>query len=219
LDELTPTETFARRLREARENAKLSQEDLRRRLDEDIGFKKLTKSGFKKLSRSAIAQIELGKRDVSLDEVLAIAAALGVAPIHLIVTFEDERVISEESAELGIFEPTAALKIGDRLSLIPVEARKWIRGTSIYPDAPLDLWRRYYVTEVPPAVRYRLRQVAAFARDHKEKLGRWKLPRLEIPSEERATEMAVPGFTTPENHQGFPTPLWTWLMYEREEED
>lgn len=67
-------------------------------------------------------------------------------------------------------------------------------------------------------MRYRLRQLAAYARAHKEKLGRWKLPPMEVPAEERATELAVPGFTTPENLEGFPAPLWSWLMNEREEE-
>jgi site-specific recombinase XerC len=44
--------------------------------------------------------------------------------------------------------------------------------TAIYPDAPLELWPHFYCIEVPPAVRYRLRQLAAYARTHKEKLGR-----------------------------------------------
>jgi transcriptional regulator with XRE-family HTH domain len=206
LKDLRPTQVFANRLREVRDKAGLSQEDVRQRL-EDMGYE---------LSRSAIAQIELGRRRVTLDEALALAVALGVAPVHLMVPFEDEAVISEDAADDGIFEPTKRLKVGNLL-LLPFEARQWIRGTAIYPEAPLDLWHRFYCVEVPPAVRYRLRQLAAYARAHKERLGRWTLPPMEVPAEERTTEMAVPGFTTPKDRRGFPAPIWTWLMNEKEE--
>jgi transcriptional regulator with XRE-family HTH domain len=204
--QLTPSEAFGERMREAREAAGLSQAQLSARLNDDLGIK---------LNRQAIIALEAKPqaRRVSLDEALAISACLGVAPVHLMVPFESERVISEEAAEEGIFEPTTELKVGDKLALIPIVARMWIRGTAIYPSAPLDLWPRYYVTQVPPAVRYRLRQLAAYVREHEKKLGRWKLPPLDIPIEERPAEMALEGFTL-ERRQELPAPLWTWFKEE-----
>jgi transcriptional regulator with XRE-family HTH domain len=209
---ITASEVFGQRMREARERAGISQVQLSKRLAA-IGVE---------MSRKALIELERQppRRRVSLDEALAIAAALGVAPIHLMVPFEDDAVLSEELAEEGIFDATTELKVGN-LTMVPVVARKWIRGTAIYPEAPLDeLWHRFYCIEVPPAVRYHLRQLAAYARDHKEKLGRWKLPPMEVPAEARATEVGpVPGFSTPENRKGFPAPLWSWLMNERDEEE
>jgi transcriptional regulator with XRE-family HTH domain len=210
IQDLTASGVFGRRMREVREKANISQVQLSERLAA-LGVD---------LSRKALIELERRppRRRVSLDEALAIAAALGVAPIHLMVPFESEAVLSDDAAEEGIFDPTASLSVGN-LTMIPIVARKWIRGTAIYPEAPLELWHRFYCIEVPPAVRYRLRELAAYARTHKEKLGRWKLPPMEVPNEERATERGVPGFTTPENRKGFPAPLWSWLMNERDEEE
>ena len=140
--------------------------------------------------RAGISQVQLSER----------LAALGVAPIHLMVPFEDDTVLSEDLADEGVFEAKTSLKVGN-LVMVPVVARKWIRGTAIYPDpGPLELWHRY-------------------ARAHREKLGRWKLPPMEVPIEDRPTEMGpVPDFPSPENGRGFPAPLWLWLMNEKEEE-
>jgi transcriptional regulator with XRE-family HTH domain len=207
---MSASEVFGQRMREARERAGISQVQLSKRLA-TLGVE---------MSRKALIELERKppRRRVSLDEALAMAAALGVAPIHLMVPFEDDAVLSEELAEEGIFDAATELKVGN-LTMAPRVARKWIRGTAIYPDAPLELWHRFYCIEVPPAVRYRLGQLAAYVRDHKEKLGRWKLPPMDVPIEDRATEMNVPGFTTPENSKGFPAPLWSWLMNERDEEE
>ena len=166
-------------MREARDRAGISQVQLSERLAA-LGVT---------VSRKALLEMERmpPRRRVSLDEALAIAAALGVAPIHLMVPFEDDTVLSEDLADEGVFEAKTSLKVGN-LVMVPVVARKWIRGTAIYPDpGPLELWHRFYCVEVPPAVRYRLRKLAAYARAHREKLGRWKLPPMEVPIEDRPT--------------------------------
>jgi transcriptional regulator with XRE-family HTH domain len=205
VEELTPTEAFRRRLREVRASTGISQADLAARLDA-LDYK---------LSRGAIADIERGERRVSLDDALAVAAALGVAPLHLIVPFESDRVISEEAADIGIFEPVAELVVTPKLKMIPMVARSWIRGTAIHLDAPLDHWRTYYRDETPPARRRQLDQQAEWVRQHAAAKGRPVLPELEPLDEEREPEMAVPGFTTPENRAGFPASLWTVLMHEK----
>src|SRR4051794_7495768 len=43
-----------------------------------------------KLDRAAIAKIESGTRNVSLDEALLLAAALDVAPVHLFFPLNDD---------------------------------------------------------------------------------------------------------------------------------
>ena len=97
----TPESVFRRRLKEAREEARMSQRDLVQRLDA-IGLS---------LNQSAIARIERGERHVSLDEAIAIAAVLDAAPIHLFLPIEGE------SAHLA---PKLKVQI-DR-------ARAWARG-------------------------------------------------------------------------------------------
>lgn len=126
-----------------------------------------------------------------LDEALAIAAALAVAPVHLLVPFEKPEVLNEDVAEAGIFEAEANLKIGDGVVLSPLVVRAWIRGTAIPGgyDTPMDEWYRFYAVEVPPPTRHRLRRQAEYVR-------------------------SVPGLTTPENREGLPAPLGTMLMFE-----
>lgn len=144
---LAPGEIFSRRMKDAREAAGIAQTELSRRLEE-LGYT---------LKRSAIADIESGRRRVTLDDALAISAALGVAPLHMIVPFEDEDPISTDAADRGIFNAPVGLKVGG-IRLLPIEARRWITGRQIYSDADLSQWERYYIEEVPPARRWRVRE-------------------------------------------------------------
>ena len=66
----TPGETFRRRMQEARKLSNLTQRALVARLHE-MGLE---------INQAAIARIESGERKVSLDEAVAIAAALDQAP-------------------------------------------------------------------------------------------------------------------------------------------
>jgi transcriptional regulator with XRE-family HTH domain len=165
MEELTPSKAFGRRLKQVRERNQVSTASLMRRLH-DLGFK---------MRRAAIYEIEQGKRAVSLDEALALAAALDVAPLFLIVPFEDDDPNEQKKirygrgqvleldrtlAEMGHFDWSSQLRIGDHLSLIPSEARSWIVGQSMFTGAPVEGWRRYYHDETPPAWRYRFRRIA-----------------------------------------------------------
>ena len=78
---------------------------------------------------TAITKIEKGTRGVSVDEVLSFAAALDVAPVHLLVPIDDAEAVEITPG----FEVPA-----------PV-ARRWFRGQHPLPfqDA------RAYVTQVP----------------------------------------------------------------------
>lgn len=91
----------ARRLAEIRKRRGWSQEDLARRTGE-LGAA---------MTQSTIARTELG-RNVSLNETLALAAALGVAPTSLFLPLE--------SAELVAITPER---------IVPARhARRWVRG-------------------------------------------------------------------------------------------
>jgi transcriptional regulator with XRE-family HTH domain len=69
-----PSEVFATRLREIRRARDLSQTELAHRM---------TESG-RPLSKAALLRIERCERGLSLDEALALAAILHVAPAHLL---------------------------------------------------------------------------------------------------------------------------------------
>lgn len=110
---MDPTRAFALRLRETREALGLSKRDLAQRLTE-IGFP---------LDRFAIGRIEAAggpppaRKAITLDEVLALAAALGVAPIHLVVPEEGE------------------IELGEALHVAAPEVRRWVRGERPLPGA------------------------------------------------------------------------------------
>jgi transcriptional regulator with XRE-family HTH domain len=146
----TPSQTFRRRLVDVRRRAKITQAELSSRLA-DLGYQ---------LSRAAIAEIERGNRRVTLDDALAVAAALGVAPLHLIVPFEDEEPIMSPSPKpdepgLTIFDSPDELRVGN-LALIPSEARMWIKGEALYGGAEISHFARYYVEETPPPRRWNI---------------------------------------------------------------
>jgi transcriptional regulator with XRE-family HTH domain len=185
VEELTPSEAFGRRLKQVRDRNGVSTASLMRRLN-DLGFK---------MRRAAIYEIEQGKRAVSLDEALALAAAIDVAPLFLMVPFEDDEPNEQKKirygrdqvleldrtlAEMGHFPWSSELRIGQQLSLIPSEARSWIVGRCIFNGAPFEGWPRYYRHETPPAWRYRLRKIAeAFGRRDKSALKRAAEPFVE----------------------------------------
>ncbi len=114
---------FARRLREVRERKRWTQQRLADELDR-LGLRSPAANS---ISRVTLAKIEAGgeehtsgknrtrAKNVSLEEVLALSAALGVAPVHMIAT-------PDEGSE------DAYLQVAPRLELEPDRARRWIRG-------------------------------------------------------------------------------------------
>ena len=93
------SQTFSRRLREAREAQGLSQRDLTSRL-RAIGLR---------INQAAIVRIERGERKIPLDEAIAIAAALDVSPLALIFPIYGERARAACPGATGRPEEGAAL--------------------------------------------------------------------------------------------------------------
>jgi transcriptional regulator with XRE-family HTH domain len=119
----TPGQVVARRVREVRERRGWSRDRLVARLTE-LGVE---------MGRPTISRIESGRgraENVTVNELLALAAALDVAPVHLMVPLEDEARLAITSD----WQPTA------------LDARAWIRGTGTTVDSE-NL--RVYYSEVP----------------------------------------------------------------------
>jgi transcriptional regulator with XRE-family HTH domain len=115
----TPGDVFRARLTEARKARGWSKAALARRLEE-IGHP---------LHETAIVRIESGKRGVTLDDSVAIAAALDVAPIHLWLPIDGDEPIAL----------TPALEVDIE------HAREWAQGRR-----PLDQAdSRYYAYQSP----------------------------------------------------------------------
>ena len=97
-----PSEVFRVRVREARRLKGWTQQQLAGALGA-LGVK---------LDATAITRLESGTRRVSLDDVIAIAAALGVSPLHLFVPLDND----------------LSLNVTPGLALPVLDVRMWVRG-------------------------------------------------------------------------------------------
>jgi transcriptional regulator with XRE-family HTH domain len=77
-----PSEVFRERLHDVRRLRGWTQQELAAALGE-VGVD---------LGEFAVTRLEKGKRSVSLDEAVAIAAVLGVTPLHMLVPLDDSDV-------------------------------------------------------------------------------------------------------------------------------
>jgi transcriptional regulator with XRE-family HTH domain len=119
---VTPTAAIAKRIREVREKRRMTAKQLAERM---------TAAGIK-WDRSIVANLEIGRRSlVTVEELLALAKVLQVAPVHLLV-------------------PPAA---GDELYQVTPDAeapasqvREWVRGYGLLPGDD----RQLYLSEIPP---------------------------------------------------------------------
>jgi hypothetical protein len=148
MEVLTPEAAVARRVARLQDTKGLSNEELGRRM---------AALGFPNVGRHAVRDIKAGKRKVSLNEALALAWALEIAPVHLIVPFEAEEEVTPDADAEDVppsDPPAACLAVGDRLLMLPIEARSWIAGRSVRHDDDHDVDRRrersFYVENVPP---------------------------------------------------------------------
>jgi transcriptional regulator with XRE-family HTH domain len=108
-------------MREVRERRRWSLRELAERLAE-VGHP---------MHHVTVAKIETGVRGVALDEVLALAYALDVSPLHLITPLDDAEAVA----------------VTDTVSAGAVEVRRWLRGQTPLPGQD----ERTYRTEVPPS--------------------------------------------------------------------
>ena len=96
-----PSEVFRARLREVRRLKRWTQQQLADELA-SLGVR---------VDASGITRMERGTRGVTLDDVIAIAAALGVSPLHMIVPLDDN-----------------GAQLTPGLTVTTVDARAWLRG-------------------------------------------------------------------------------------------
>jgi transcriptional regulator with XRE-family HTH domain len=116
---ITFSQSVARRVRALRVAHGMSQEDLAAALA----------NRRTPIDRSSIARLEKGKRSITVDELMWLARALHVAPVHLLVDPDGDEAITP----------------GPGLEASPHEAREWIRGR--FPMPFQD--PRFYWTHVP----------------------------------------------------------------------
>jgi transcriptional regulator with XRE-family HTH domain len=109
----TPRTVFSSQVRRARKARGWTQQALVDRLAE-IGY--TDQQGVPRIARATLAKIEDGnstRSNASLEDVLALAAALDVSPMHLLAPHDDRE----------------ALRVTDGLPPVPASlARRWIRG-------------------------------------------------------------------------------------------
>ncbi|WP_344047078.1 hypothetical protein [Streptomyces thermoalcalitolerans] len=138
-----PSDAVGRRVREVRERRRLTVQQLSELCAEKAGYE---------LSVQALYNLENGRRDkdgrrrrlVTVDELLALATALNVAPVHLLVDPDSS-------------EPYPVTTL---VSAPPPAVRSWIRGLKPLDDTdPRDFY-----TEVP-AVEFGKRE------EHPERYG------------------------------------------------
>ena len=98
---LRPSEVFGERLREVRRARGLSQTELAYSVD----------SRGVPMNKAALLRIESRERGLSLDEAIAITAALPAAPAHMLTPPND-----------------AYLKLDDKIAIDGEGVREWLRG-------------------------------------------------------------------------------------------
>jgi hypothetical protein len=81
-----------------------------------------------------LANIETRRRDVSVDELLVLALALDVAPIHL---------LAPDGAIRLAITPTVSVVATDEL-------RRWLRGEQAHPQSQARLYYEYALQYQPP---------------------------------------------------------------------
>jgi transcriptional regulator with XRE-family HTH domain len=108
---MTIREMFAKRLREMREERGWSQAKLSRRVTE-LGYR---------LDKAAMSRIEGGQRTVTLEDAVALAAALGVPLPALFVGEETEEV--EITSEIRVRTPFLNGWLAGKMPLDPADAK------------------------------------------------------------------------------------------------
>ena len=108
-----PSEMFRKRLREVRRLRRWTQQDL---------AEELAAAGVE-IGEFAVVRMERGPRGVSLDEAIAIAAVLGVSPLHMVVPPDDDTV-----------------QLTPRQAVSAADARAWLRGISPLREADEPLF-------------------------------------------------------------------------------
>lgn len=127
----TPRDVVAARVREVRQKRRWTVAQLAERCAK-VGAAGLTRQALYNLEATEDRQGH-PRRDVSVGDLLALAAALDVAPVHLLVPIEE-----------GGYQPTP------EIALQSVSARAWIRGFKGLPGSdPRDFESEVPASELP----------------------------------------------------------------------
>jgi transcriptional regulator with XRE-family HTH domain len=108
----TPSDIVAKRVREVRRRRSLSVAQLAQRCAE-LGMPELTEQALYNLEAGRADKRGRRRRAVTVDELLALALALHVAPVHLLVPTENS---------------DAGYKVTPNVTVDSDHARAWIRG-------------------------------------------------------------------------------------------
>jgi len=128
-----PSDTFAQYIAEARQTKRWSQDDL------SEAMKKLGMP----MDRTVIAKIEGGyRKDIGLNEVVTLCAALGVAPLHMIVPWDDDWMVALGAR--GLERKDAAPKAMEPAHVV----RDWFVGKRALRVT--DDTRLYHYMQKPP---------------------------------------------------------------------
>ncbi|MFS2291722.1 MAG: helix-turn-helix transcriptional regulator [Actinomadura sp.] len=137
MEQQTPTEIIAARIRALRQSRGMSAQALADRCAE---------LGLPDLKRQAITNLENGRRAmVTVEELLVLALALEVAPVHLLLNPEDEQEPYQVAP--GTMAPSG-------------EVRAWVRGMAplggvnlrnFYGEVPRTEWGCLWVLTKPKA--------------------------------------------------------------------
>jgi transcriptional regulator with XRE-family HTH domain len=117
------SETFQERLVAARTTRGWSQERLAAILDEVYGYP---------IHPTALSRIEKGTRKVTIDDLIAISAALDVAPVHLLFPIEGE-------------DPVA---LTPRLEVDAEKAIRWARGRQPLDPANVSFYSHQHLGDI-----------------------------------------------------------------------
>jgi transcriptional regulator with XRE-family HTH domain len=113
-----PTQEVARHVKELRRDRGMTAAELAARMTE-LGVK---------WDRSIVANLESGRRrTVSVDELLALAVALDIAPVHLIAGIEDD---------------DGKVPVTPDIVIPRSDLRRWIRGFKPLLGTDIREWRR-----------------------------------------------------------------------------
>ncbi|MGD0167094.1 MAG: helix-turn-helix transcriptional regulator [Gaiellaceae bacterium] len=123
-------EVFGSRLAEARADRRWTQEELAAEMDR-IGHP---------IHRATIAKIETGKRPTSLAETIMLAAALDVAPLHLIFPIDGGEV--ELAPHLTVDADKALTWASGFQPLREENTRSYLRESPSGSESPVAVFRR-----------------------------------------------------------------------------
>jgi transcriptional regulator with XRE-family HTH domain len=144
-----PSEVFRARLRLVRRLKGWTQQQLSAELARaDV-----------ELSESAIVRMEKGTRGVSLNEAIAIAAVLGVSPLHMTVPLDNDQDVD----------------VAPAITVPVLDARAWARGQTPLRAGDDD---RFFYAQTPErdwdAIAPRVAERFASREDFEERRARWE---------------------------------------------